>query len=635
MAQRDNAPRTQRERLDTRRGLQPTARPQASYDNARPAYAERPYGAGREMESLARSLSQFDNSLGGYLGQRIEKQIEEDVANGLNIFTENTASNKNMQDWKTFTEANPQHVNVNPWVKKGYEQARLQALGLDYEKGMNDAFVQSELVNEKDQTKVDTFFQEYDEQFREQHGLNQYEDKIMLASNFTKLTATAKQGLYSRHSQYLQSQNEMLLGQQYSDLAVKAIDNMFDQNINGRTRSFANAHQHEENMDIVAATIMQNVQAATEHGYTNAKAADLAAQMVFTAADKAENPIILEALDHIQINGVTLSSLPNVAAKVEQREQQRVEKQRADTRWYWAQQERQEKLEEKQILNMTFAFSQTMYPATEDKIRQWEQQNNVQIPRRLMGQFMKGVNEIHIARETAVNSSPLVREELANLRMRLNTGQPVSPREVMKASVQTGDEWFINTYANMDKEENTVTAESMKTVGTEVWKLLTKADEDLFMAGAGDQTELEASQKLGLEAKQLAHDILALKLEDFARGNHGVKPTPVQRRAMERKVVEETYTVMKKRQAALREKEDAKAKREKDNQSKEPSAWEAIKNVVSPPTNPALDWLLTIQPNLKDKAAHLTSPEKIKEFVTKVMPERLEELNHILETTNQ
>lgn len=353
MAQQNNA-KTVRERVDSRRGLQATVRPATTYDNARGGYVERPFGAGRDMQALAGALSQFDRSLGGFLDQKLDKQIEEGAAKGQVTFAENPSENKNMQDWKAFTEANPQYTNENPWVKKGYEQARLQALGLDYEKGLNDAFVQSGLVNEKDQKNVDTFFQDYDKTFREQAGIDQYEDKIMLASNFTKLTSTAKQGLYSRHSQFLQSQNEDMLGQQYADVTVKSIDNMFDPAINGRTRFLSDPNQREDNLNLIALTVMENVKAATDKGYRNAKAPELAAQMIFTAADKAENADILEALDLVRINGVTLSSLPGVAAKMEQREQQRIEKQRADTRWWWAQQERQEKLEEKQTFIVWF-----------------------------------------------------------------------------------------------------------------------------------------------------------------------------------------------------------------------------------------------------------------------------------------
>lgn len=587
--------RTLRERIDSRRGLSSTIRSGSadSYGYARSGYVERPFGAGRDMQALAGALSHIDRSLGGYLDKKLEENIEQGTAEGLVRFSENPADNKNMQDWKAFVEANPNYANANPWVQKGYERARLQALGLDYEKGLNDAFVQSGLVNETDQTKVDAFFQNYDKQFREQHGINGYEDKITLASNFTRFTAAAKQGLYSRHSQYLQAQNETLLGQQYADLAVKAIDNLFDPAINGRTRSLANAQQHDDNMDLLAATVMQNVKAATDHGYTNAKAAELAAQMVFTAADRIENPAILEALDRIQINGVTLSSLPNVAAKVEQREQQRIEKQRADTRWYWAQQERQEKLEEKQTLSLTYAFSQSSLPATDENIRQWEKDNKVQIPRRLIGQFMKGVNEIHTARQTSVNTSPLVREELMDLRMRLRTGQSVSPREAMNASIQTGDPHFINAYTEMDEAVTKPRAESMKNVGSEVWRLLTKADEDLFSTGNGDMTELEISQRLGLEAKEMAHDLLEAKFVEYVEVHKGKQPDAVQRRIMEREVVEQTYTTMKQRQASLKAEEEEQARLNRGSppsKSPQPS---------SPPQEPPQSATFTLSPEQK------------------------------------
>lgn len=629
MAQQNNA-KTVRERVDSRRGLQATVRPATTYDNARGGYVERPFGAGRDMQALAGALSQFDRSLGGFLDQKLDKQIEEGAAKGQVTFAENPSENKNMQDWKAFTEANPQYTNENPWVKKGYEQARLQALGLDYEKGLNDAFVQSGLVNEKDQKNVDTFFQDYDKTFREQAGIDQYEDKIMLASNFTKLTSTAKQGLYSRHSQFLQSQNEDMLGQQYADVTVKSIDNMFDPAINGRTRFLSDPNQREDNLNLIALTVMENVKAATDKGYRNAKAPELAAQMIFTAADKAENADILEALDLVRINGVTLSSLPGVAAKMEQREQQRIEKQRADTRWWWAQQERQEKLEEKQTFNLTYTFSQSGLPATEDNIRQWEKDTDVQIPRRLMGQFMKGVNEIHSTRENAVKLSPLVREELTDLRMRLRTGQAVSGREAVNASIQTGDDYYVNAYTDSDNDENKARAEDMKEVGSSVWSMFTKADEEAI-SFTGDTSQLETSQRLGMEARQLVQDKLELAFEDFERDNKGVKPSHVQRLHMKRTAVNEVYNEVREKQAieeAQAAQESTRTKKKEESQT----VWEKLfgSTKEQSPVDPAVAWLLGFSPVSKSVAMGFSGNQgRMEEYIRQFFPEKLEEYNRL------
>lgn len=526
---RNNEPRTQRERLDTRRGLQAAARPQATYDNARPAYAERPYGAGNEMESLARSLSQFDRSLGGFLEQRLDKQIEEGVAQGMVLFSENPDDNKNMKDWKALTESDPdKYAALNPYVKKGYEQARLKSLGLDYEKSLNDAFIESGLNNERDMDKVNAFFTEFDKSFREQAGLDKYEDKITLAQNYTALTAAAKDGLYKRHTAALMEQNESLLGQQHLDVAVKALENSFDPNVNGKTRFLGDPHQEETNLALMASTIMNEVQQATAKGYRNAKAPELAAAMVFTAAEKMESTKVLKVLDSITINGVALSNMPGVAAQRERLEQAELEKRLADTRWGWAQEEHRLKQEERSLPSVMLQFMQSGAPATVENLKQ------AGMPDRLILPAMTLANAYQEGQTKAVNTNPNTLEERARLLTKAKMGI-MHYNEVLNAFRTYGPtegEQILQAYIDADKDENKALASAMKEGAGKLFSLFSRMPKDdalSFMEmDQNQQDSLNQFQRNGLEAMTVFTDRLQVAYNQALLENKGSPLSAVQ-----------------------------------------------------------------------------------------------------------
>lgn len=399
MAQQNNA-KTVRERVDSRRGLQATVRPATTYDNARGGYVERPFGAGRDMQALAGALSQFDRSLGGFLDQKLDKQIEEGAAKGQVTFAENPSENKNMQDWKAFTEANPQYTNENPWVKKGYEQARLQALGLDYEAGVSNALVGSGLNNERDLNKVTQFIDDYEKSFREKTGLDQYEDKITLAKTYSGVTARVKQNLVKNHIATIESQNEALLGQQHMDKGIKTALNTFDVAVNGRTRILNDPKNGDANASLIASIFINEVEQATSKGLRNAKAPELAAQMVFTLYDKTRNPAVLNALDKIVINGVAVSNLPNIAARKQQYIEAATARARDATRWAWAQENQNFDRAKRNVIPTVFDAIERKETVTLEYLQ------DKGVPRELWGTYIQSYNEMKSGLNKSMTLSP-------------------------------------------------------------------------------------------------------------------------------------------------------------------------------------------------------------------------------------
>lgn len=315
--QNNEAPRTIRERIESRRSLSSTIRAGSadSYGYARSGYVERPSGAGRDMQALAGALSQFDRSLDGYLDKRLEENIEQGTAEGNYVLeTKGTDDKGNMLSFKQLTEQNPEYTNHNPWLKRGYEESRLRHLGLKFEKTVNDAMINTGLNNETDMGKIEQFYQTQADAFRKEHGLDAYEDKVLLAKTFSPMLAAVKEKTFNRHSQQIEAQNEVKAIQSYSNLALQGIENGMDVNLNGGVRISGHPGRNKANLSFQAEQIMNAVTEATNHGVRDVNAADMAMGIIVTMTEKNRNDMSpLKLCDMITINGIPLSNFESVA----------------------------------------------------------------------------------------------------------------------------------------------------------------------------------------------------------------------------------------------------------------------------------------------------------------------------------
>lgn len=451
-----------------------------SYTEARPSYIDRDRFAGSGMMQLARSLAQVDRSLVPSLERIVDRNIERDLTLGGEEFAQNPDELKNQKNFKDYVEENPGKVNDNPWIQVGYERARLKALAIDEQKAMNDAFVQSGMVNETDQKKVADWVHQFTQDFRRQNHLDTYEDKLTLAENFSINESRNREGLLARHSAILARQNESRAMQQFSELSAKQIEQLFENKLIGHG-SGGGTHVQQ-----IAAVVTANAQEALAHGVLDANAGEMMTKAVLDAYERLDrDPSVLKALDLIKTpDGVALSSLPGVQKKLNDLEDQRVAKARADWAFSWQQRDRAEKESRKYWLGQGVMGWGEVAPTKESM-------DQAKIPPHIQPEFLTAWTAMHNAQRKAVQAAPANQQALLAYSIRAAKGD-LEDGEVFALAETLGAEeaqklYEANTKAQEDADKGY--ASHLSDLYTEARRVLgmtkQEADDALIMAATG------------------------------------------------------------------------------------------------------------------------------------------------------
>lgn len=490
-----------------------------SYTEARPSYIDRDRTVGANMEILARSLSRLDSSLVPALERINDRNIERAVTQGAELYAQNADLDKNKKNWKDFVEKNPQDSPYNPWLQIGYEQARLKALAVDEAKAMEDAFVQSGMVNETDQKKVKAWMDDFTIQFRKDNFLDTYEDKLTLAENFSANEFKTKAGMMAKHSQYVARQNESRAMQQFSELAAKQIDAVFDPSLGGSVFGTGEADAQR-----VADIIMTNGQTALANGVLDANAAEMYTKMVFDAYERLDkNPVALKALDLVKTpGGVALSSLPGVAEKVNALQRQRLEQARSDQRHYWAMEDRQKKLTTEQWMGqgiMTWGDT----PPTKANM------DAAGVPVWLQPAFAQSVNSFNKSMQEGQRLAPASQTGLTTMHILASTGQLTNEDIIAFGTIYGTDkaqELYDTNKKALDEESSTLTS-FLKEIGGAAFGMFSRTKDkgfDLKPFAFGYDPDLSEEQKIGLRANALAVSITQQKVEEYRASHKGAMP---------------------------------------------------------------------------------------------------------------
>lgn len=451
-----------------------------SYTEARPSYIDRDRFAGSGMMQLARSLAQVDRSLVPSLERIVDRNIERDLTLGGEEFAQNPDELKNQKNFKDYVEENPGKVNDNPWIQVGYERARLKALAIDEQKAMNDAFVQSGMVNETDQKKVADWVHQFTQDFRRQNHLDTYEDKLTLAENFSINESRNREGLLARHSAILARQNESRTMQQFSELSAKQIEQLFENKLIGHGPG-GGTHVQQ-----IAAVVTANAQEALAHGVLDANAGEMMTKAVLDAYERLDrDPSVLKALDLIKTpDGVALSSLPGVQKKLNDLEDQRVAKARADWAFSWQQRDRAEKESRKYWLGQGVMGWGEVAPTKESM-------DQAKIPPHIQPEFLTAWTAMHNAQRKAVQAAPANQQALLAYSIRAAKGD-LEDGEVFALAETLGAEeaqklYEANTKAQEDADKGY--ASHLSDLYTEARRVLgmtkQEADDALIMAATG------------------------------------------------------------------------------------------------------------------------------------------------------
>ena len=516
--------------------LQPTIRSNSaySYDEARAGYVERPYGVGSQWEQLGRSLAAFDNSLVPFLQHRLDARIERQVAQGeTELFQQWNNPNKNMLDWKTFVEENPQYAGDNPWLQKGFEQARLKSLGLQYHKELTDAYAASGLQNERDQKKVSGFVENFTQNFRKKAGLHSYADSLILAANYSPLEAQSKAAFYSQHSAHVRSETEKRTEQEYAALAMQALQNTFDPSLGGNY--LGDPSMEAQNKADIIATINTITQEALNHGMLASKEGTFKANLLFNAYEQlGEKQLVLDLLGELKTSdGVALDSLDGVAQKRNSLIDRRESKRRSNLQFYWSMREHQEKEQKKHYLG---AFLNSYLNAKDENgnfvngVPTKEMMDAMGVPSHLQFDFLKQSAEYYAVRSKAYQNAPATQESLFDLALLAQTGS-LSPQDCRRYASYIGAdqasdlaEKALKAQDGDDKEWGTV----LRRVAQNAYGKYSRDKKDplsmIEQMTLGFDPGLNKEQKIGLDAARWAQHWMNNKRSEFEQSNKGIFP---------------------------------------------------------------------------------------------------------------
>lgn len=594
-----------------------------SYTEARPSYIDRDRTVGAGMEILARSLSRLDSSLVPALERINDRNIERAVTQGAELYAQNTDLDKNRKNWKDFVEENPQDSPYNPWLQIGYEQARLKALAVDQAKAMEDAFVQSGMVNETDQKKVKAWMDDFTIQFRKDNHLDTYEDKLTLAENFSANEFKTKAGMMAKHSQYVARQNESRTMQQFSELTAKQIEAMFDPSLGGSVFGAGEADAQR-----IADIIMANGQTALANGVLDANAAEMYTKMVFDAYERLDkNPVALKALDLVKTpGGVALSSLPGVAEKVNALQRQRIEQARADQRHYWAMEERKKKLEMEYWLGQGVIEFGNKAPTKANMeaagVRPW-----------IQPAFAQAVNSFNKAMQEGQRLAPASQAGLTAVHILARTGQLTQDEVLALSTIYGADkakEWYDTNKAAQDETNKDYTS-FLKEVSDDAESMFSRKKGDvldLSSIGFGYNKELYEEQMVGLRAKELAISIAAQKVEEYKASHNGAMPDKLWYTMNKHKALSETGSIIAKEQEG---KQAGVTVPGADKKASSPAPTAPQPNTAAPKPTKAYTMLRQFASNNGINTATLppptSSPAEVAGWMQKNHPEQVQAYN--------
>lgn len=511
------------------KALQAAVQPRGAFEyvEARPGYVGRNHLAGSGIVRLSQSLAQLDHSLIPVLEGIMDRKIEKEVTEGAELFAQNPDMEKNRKNWKNFSEEHPEYAGYNPHLQRGYEMARLKALAIDQGTAMEDAFVQSGMVNERDPAKVSQWIQQFSQDFRKKNELDRYEDRITLAANYSALEFQNRSALLNKHTALLAQQQQELTAQQFMDLGLKRINGTADPAHGGPM--IGDPKTDGITMPSIAAIVEQTMWDAGANGVLNAHLGKMGWQMLTAAYEQhGENLNILELSKVIKTpNGVALYNTPGVAEKINNLREAKINKARAAQQHAWAAERHQREMQKLEWTGQrVIDFAQTGLPATPENMQK------AGVPRWLQPEFAYATDKFNKAQTSAVLHAPANQRQLTALTMLADTGLLNEGDIYAQAEVLGRDEAVKLLKANQTakNEETKAYAEEKKSLANSIFSMFARNKDkwsDITQGLAfGFSGELTKEQKQGIEAAQLGLAMYDAEIAKYTQNNP--KATPEQ-----------------------------------------------------------------------------------------------------------
>ena len=465
-----------------------------SYDEARAGYVGRA-AADVSLGNLAASLSRLDGSLMRDIGQIMDRKIERDVAAGRVAFEENQAENKNRLDWKAASEVNPTLQKLNPYAVRGYEEARQQSLAhADNIEAATFAF--TTLLNEKDPKVREEKLNDFYATQRAANGMEGYQDKLLLARNYTTIAAQGKMRLLAGLEERQAQQRIQDLALQHADLAVKELESLSHPALGGI--DLDDPEQEEANSGTIIGVVSRQMKNASLNGVPDSKIPELTLDTYLTAYRKSGNTLYLEAAKRQEINGKKLINMPGVADKLEAIDRERLTRARAD--WQFAR-----TVEAENIKKAERGMSGLIYTA----VRDGKAVDDAFLAASGIPEFMRAdallkAGQYADWQQKARLASPVGRERAVAADLRAKLGV-MSVNEAGEYYAETGDKGPLDLALKADDEEHQLRARILKEGANKMFQMFgkTRGESDLlsFLDDAGnDNGAMDTLGRQGYEA---------------------------------------------------------------------------------------------------------------------------------------
>jgi hypothetical protein len=271
----------------------------SEYVGSKPGYVSSNPRAGSEWGALANTLDRFYRSSTTAYTKYKENELEEGIASGVPLMDaakERLGEKANRTNFKKLVEMHPDLAPDNPWAEIGYEKSRLRELAIEARSGFQAFADESGLYNEKDPEKVANAVNSWFTKFREDTGLKDYDNKLLMARTFSPLEAEIRKSFMVSYDTNRRNTRQI----EYSSQIARE----------GAT-ILATALKEKKPVDLT--TIENLFSEASEHGLLDKNLPETALSLckLYYANTGDEN--IFDMMDAFKVKGVPLSSYTDAA----------------------------------------------------------------------------------------------------------------------------------------------------------------------------------------------------------------------------------------------------------------------------------------------------------------------------------
>lgn len=300
------------------------------------------------------------------LRQQLDRKIEARAARGKPPV--DTAGNENRARWKAFVQEHPEHAPDNPWLRKGFEAARLERLALIFERELNQAMIHGNFFEESDKGRVALFTEQFAKDFRSRTGLDRYPDRLVLASEYSGREHAARERALKHWEAIARGRVIPELKRECRELLAQAADNALSPELgNG---SLEDPHRREATLAALGAAMVGAGRRAAENGLDDADIPELIADAVFSLYEKTgQCPYALLLLDRIVLNQKPLAMLPGIAERRKTLEDARLALERERSRAFWQKKREAARHEEETLIDLVWPFCAEEQPLDDAAMR--------------------------------------------------------------------------------------------------------------------------------------------------------------------------------------------------------------------------------------------------------------------------